>query len=264
MLSFNDVVNELGISEDELKKLVADNEIRSFHEAGELKFKKEDVNQLKNRLETAPTIVLSDTDSSSLLDDEPLLEEEPTLEEPTLEEPALEEPVLEEQPSSNETTLEEPVLEDAGKEPELDLSGPEEVSPSEETVMDVDGILDDDDDAITLEEPETDTSKSVGDDTVLDSGLGDEDDLSFGLDDTEEDDILGQATSSGGPRMLTPRTQEASPALTGLLVLLALILILPGAILINLASENGGVFPAWITEDLTFLNGVIDTILGWF
>ncbi len=240
MLSFNDVVNELGISEEELKKLVADNEIRSFHEGGELTFKQEDVNQLKNRLETAPTIVLSDTDSSSLLEEEPVLDE-----------PGFDEALLEE----------EPVLD---QEAELELPEMDEISPSEETVLDVDGILEDSD-SITLDDPDTVAAdeQSLGDDTVLDAGLGDEEDLSFGLDDTEEEDILGQEVQSG-PRRITARTQEANPVMTGLLVFLAILLALPGAILVNLSSPDGGVFPDWISKNLTFMNDLIDSILGLF
>jgi len=249
-MTFDEVLKELGISEDELKRKIAENEIRAFHEGGELKFKREDVMKLKNRLETAPTIILSDTDADSIL-------EEPTLEEPTLEEPAVEEPTLEE-PTLEEPTLEEPALE----EPISEASGGED-----ETVLSVEGLLEDEE-QIPLEEPGETVGagvgeETVGEDTVLDSGLLEEEDLGLALEETEEEPILGEEAREG-PRRVRPRPQESSPMMTGLLVVTCVLLILPGAILVNLAAGQEGIFPDWISENLTVLNDLIDTIVNLF
>jgi excisionase family DNA binding protein len=237
-LSFDEVMRELGVSEDELKRMIADNEIRAFHEGDELKFKREDVSKLRSSLETAPTIVLSDTDADSIL-------EEPALEEPSLEEPEL----------------------------ELDA---EDALASEETVLSVEGLLEDD--SPSLEEPILDdmggeilegedtapaVETSVGEDTVLDSGLLDEEDLSLGLDDTEEEGLLDEDVRAA-PRRVRARAQEASPMMTALLVVMCVILVLPGAVLVNLAGGDNGVFPPWIKENLSHLNPIIDGIINLF
>lgn len=251
MLSFNDVVSELGISEEELKKMIADNDIRTFRDGDELKFKRSDVSQLKNRLETAPTIVLSDTDSSSLLDE--IGDDDSLLEEPTSDDSLLEEP-----------SLDDGLLEDIGVE-EPSLSVDDETLASEETVLNVDGILDDGE-AITLDEPEEIGIgiDDIGDDTVLDSGLVEDEDLSLGFGDTEEDEILDEEEIQSGPRRISVQSQESSPVMTGLLLVTVIVMILPGAIIMNLAGGETGVYPGWITENLCFMNDMIDKILGWF
>lgn len=234
-LSFDEVTRELGISSGELKRMIADNEIRAFHAGGQLRFKREDVSKLKHRLETAPTIILSDTDADSIL-------EEPVLEEPVTGEPAL-----------------------AG----------EDALARDDTVLSVEGLLEDD--STSLEEPalaaeggleQEDTlppvAAGVGEDTVLDSGLLEEEDLSLaGVEEAEEGGLLEEGVRAA-PRRVRARSMESSPAMTAVLVVTGILLILPGAVLVNLSGGDNGVFPPWIGENLTFLNGVIDGIVSLF
>ena len=267
MMSFADVTRELGVSDAELKSMVAENQIRAFHEGGELLFKREDVAKLKESLETAPTIVLSDTEAESILEDSSVgdsLLDDSLLEEPVLEDAGLEEPLLDDV-SLEDVSLEEPVFD----EPLLADGLEDDVLSSEETVLSVDGLLEDDGlsidggDSLLEDDDFGGAPTSVGDDTVLDSGLLDDEDLSLGLDETEDDDLLGDGERAG-PRRVAARPQESSPVMTALMVVMAAALVLPGAILINLAGGDHGVFPGWITENLTFLNGAIDGIISLF
>jgi excisionase family DNA binding protein len=232
-MNFDEVLRELNISADELKRMVADGEIRSFHVGGQLKFKRDDVTKLKNRLETAPTIVLSETDANSIL-------EEPTLEEPSL----------------------------------LDA---EESLASEDTVLSVDGLLEDDSplpqppakdesDLIVESDVLAGSGSSVGEDTVLDSGLleeGDAGEMSLGLDDTQEEGLL-EEEGRAAPRRVRARPQEAHPIMTAVAVGAAAVLVIPGAILINLAGGDNGVFPEWIKGIPSAINGVVDGIINLF
>ncbi len=61
-MTFEDVLKELQIDEEELKKLVSQGELRGFREGKSMKFKKEDVVNLKKGRETEPTIILTDSD----------------------------------------------------------------------------------------------------------------------------------------------------------------------------------------------------------
>ncbi len=61
-MSFEDVLHELQIDEEELKKLVSQGELRGFRDGMSMKFKKEDVFNLKKGRETEPTIILTDSD----------------------------------------------------------------------------------------------------------------------------------------------------------------------------------------------------------
>jgi hypothetical protein len=61
-MSFEDVLKELQVDEEELKKLVSQGELRGFRDGTSMKFKKEDVQNLKKGRESEPTIILTDSD----------------------------------------------------------------------------------------------------------------------------------------------------------------------------------------------------------
>jgi len=61
-MSFEEVLGELQIDEEELKKLVSQGELRGFRAGNSMKFKKDDVLNLKQGRETEPTIILTDSD----------------------------------------------------------------------------------------------------------------------------------------------------------------------------------------------------------
>ena len=56
--TFDEVVKELKISEDELKKMVSEGEIRAFKDEDKMKFKKMDVEAKKAEHITEPTVIL--------------------------------------------------------------------------------------------------------------------------------------------------------------------------------------------------------------
>ncbi len=212
--------------------MVADNEIRAFHEGGELKFKREDVNKLKNRLETEPTIILSDTDAGKIIEDAPI-----ELESSILEEPLLDEPVL-------------------------DVNPADDALQSSETVLSVDGLLEDgpvsaDETALGMDLTE---SADAGHDTVFDSQLV-EDDLRI---DSDAGGLALDEDVRSGPRRIKAKAQEADPVMTVLTVAACALMILPGAVLVNMAGGQDGSYPAWINDNLSFLNGIIDEIVQLF
>lgn len=59
--SFEDVLKELELSEDDLKRMVSEGELRAFRDENKMKFKKEDVDNLKKGRITEPTIILPST-----------------------------------------------------------------------------------------------------------------------------------------------------------------------------------------------------------
>jgi hypothetical protein len=56
-MSFEKARKELGLKEDELKRLVSDGEIRGFRDKGQTVFRKEDIRSLKDALAQQPVIV---------------------------------------------------------------------------------------------------------------------------------------------------------------------------------------------------------------
>lgn len=77
--SFEKVLKELVIDEDELKRLVSEGEIRAFRDEDKMKFKKSDIDGLRKGRMTEPTIILPSGEGSAS-DDEVLLVEEDTSE----------------------------------------------------------------------------------------------------------------------------------------------------------------------------------------
>lgn len=59
--SFEDVMGELEVSEDDLKRMVSEGELRAFRDENKMKFRKEDVENLKKGRITEPTIILPST-----------------------------------------------------------------------------------------------------------------------------------------------------------------------------------------------------------
>ncbi|MBI2932899.1 MAG: helix-turn-helix domain-containing protein [Planctomycetes bacterium] len=62
--SFEDVMKELALSEEDLKRMVSEGELRAFRDENKMKFKKEDVDNLKKARVTEPTIILPSTPGS--------------------------------------------------------------------------------------------------------------------------------------------------------------------------------------------------------
>lgn len=59
--SFEDVLNELNVDEDELKRMVSEGELRAFRSENKMKFKAEDVENLKKGRVSEPTVILPST-----------------------------------------------------------------------------------------------------------------------------------------------------------------------------------------------------------
>jgi hypothetical protein len=67
--SFEDVMRELELGEEELKRMVSEGELRAFRDQNKMKFKKEDVESLRKGRITEPTIILPSTPSSETTDE---------------------------------------------------------------------------------------------------------------------------------------------------------------------------------------------------
>lgn len=64
-LSFDDALNELQMQEAELRALVSQGKLRAFRDENTLKFRRNDVNQLRRERETEATVVLRPDDIAS-------------------------------------------------------------------------------------------------------------------------------------------------------------------------------------------------------
>ena len=62
--SFDEVLGELDLSEDDLKRMVSEGELRAFRDENKMKFKREDVQHLRKGHVSEPTIILPSTPGS--------------------------------------------------------------------------------------------------------------------------------------------------------------------------------------------------------
>lgn len=134
---------------------------------------------------------------------------------------------------------------------------------TEETVLNIEGLLEDDGAGILEGETELDLGE-VGDDTVLDT-----DELVFdeSFDFSDDETVGGTAGDdlllSGTTEMQLVRKRPTT-AMTVLLALTLLILMVPAAVLLNLINGDG-TFPAWASEStVAFMNGLVEAVVGAF
>lgn len=227
-ISYQDALLELQLNEDELNDLVASGELRGFRDGDEVRFKHEDVANLKKSRETEPTIILSETQAEALGDFD-----------------------------------EDEIV--------IDLDS----MSTDETVLNIEGLLDDDTEGTTPipgdsfleDDDDLDIGGSIGDETVLDTDDLDLDD-DFDLDDDDDtlladddDDTLAVGVGGGTRRITRVKTESHGLWTVGLTVLLLLTLV-PAIILMNVMA---GTFPDWVDGAyLTSMNGMIEEVLNWF
>ncbi|MDE0959475.1 MAG: helix-turn-helix domain-containing protein [Planctomycetota bacterium] len=135
---------------------------------------------------------------------------------------------------------------------------------TEETVLNIEGLLEDDGGGGILEgEIELDLG-GVGDETVLDTDdLSFDDSFDFSDDETVGDTGGEDLLLSGATEMQMVRKKPAT-AMTALLALTILLLLVPTALLMNLINGDGS-FPAWGSEAaVTFMNGLVEGVVGLF
>ncbi|NRA75632.1 MAG: hypothetical protein HRU16_06780 [Planctomycetes bacterium] len=134
---------------------------------------------------------------------------------------------------------------------------------TEETVLNIEGLLEDDGAGILEGETELELG-DVGDDTVLDT---DELVLDDSFDFSDDETVGGTA---GDDMLLTGTTEmqlvrkRPSTAMTVALALTLLILLVPAAVLLNLINGDGA-FPQWASDStVSFMNGLVEAVVGAF
>ena len=150
----------------------------------------------------------------------------------------------------------EGLLDDGGLELE-DLS-------TEETVLNIEGLLEDDGgDGILEGEVELNLG-GVGDETVLDTDeLSFDDAFDFSDDETVGETGADDLVLSGATEMQLVRKKPAT-AMTVLLALTLLLMLVPTAVLLNLINGDGS-FPPWVSGSAVgFMNGLVEAVVGAF
>ncbi|MGE4633459.1 MAG: helix-turn-helix domain-containing protein [Planctomycetota bacterium] len=134
---------------------------------------------------------------------------------------------------------------------------------TEETVLNIEGLLEDDGAGILEGETELELG-DVGDDTVLDTDeLVLDDSFDFSDDETVGGTAADDMLLTGTTEMQLVR-KRPSTAMTVALALTLLILLVPAAVLLNLINGDGA-FPEWASDStVSFMNGLVEAVVGAF
>jgi hypothetical protein len=201
-LNFDDVMKELDLSEEDLRRMVSEGELRAFRSENKMKFRKEDVQKLKSGRESEPTVVLPAEEEAEAADSGLELElEESAAEAPAAEAEAVEleaAPELELESEEAPTELEPVVEEEALVEAEAPAAEAEEL-PALEAEAEDSGFGD-----LTVEEapaeiPETDATQveeEAGQEMETASTTAP---LAFAEETIAEEEATGKVTEEGEP-----------------------------------------------------------------
>jgi hypothetical protein len=286
-MSFDDACRELGVTEAELEQLVAAGEIASIKEGDTLFFKKEVIRKFKKSRESEPTILLAD-EEVNLLDGEEidLLDDDegttPTRKgaTPPAAPKRATEPMeisLDDDAGLEDLDLEEEGAEKAagptklpGPASKKQKKAPAAADTGDETLLNLDGLLEDDSEATT-------PVPSVDDSTLLDTDLldlGGEGDP-FSSDTVEETaaDLTEQGTllRGGGARVMQMKRKSSHAAWTVALALASLVLVLPLGVLLSLMFSESGVaksgsppaVTSWVKK-FNILEGPVEALADMF
>ena len=270
-MRFDEACRELGISKAELEHIVAAGEIASIKEGDTLFFNSDVVQKLKEQRDSEPSILLTDDEINLLEDDVEEIDLLGDDEGTTAAESA-------DPADGAEISLKDDALPDL----DLDVSeadadvvvvkGAEQGSEDDETLLDMDGLLEE-------ESESTSPVLETEDDTLLDTDLldltGETDPFSADTaEGTELDDLAEQGAllRGGGPRVMQMKRKKSDAWWTVTLAVAAILLILPLGILTNLVfttspGAEAGLSPTgaytWIT-DYNVLQGSIEAVADFF
>jgi hypothetical protein len=280
-MAFEEVLDELMVDEEELKKLVSQGELRGFRDGMSMKFKKEDVLALKKGRDTEPTIILTDSDQELGItesSDELILDESTS--DTVVNIGDLMSPDRQEDEIVFSDSTEEFSISPHDSDPEAAIPTVEVPSIDEDM-----GLFETDSDAALIasqsaaELSATTEAKPIrmdsADETfeLLDEDMEDDNretgDFIEVMDEEEVEEIAPRKTTSGRVsrsarlRAMQMKQRPSELVWTVVAMVVVILLILPGSIVVN---QIQGTTPEWVTgfsESLRgFLGGIFEGLMS--
>ena len=270
-LSFEEAARELGVSEAELEKLVAEGKINAVKDGDSLSFKRSVVDSYKSQGADDPQILLSDEEIDLLGDDD--IDFGIDVGGDSGAGDAETTPAAGGGADVIDLSLDDDL-------PEIQLGG----GGGEETVLDLEEMLEGDSESTTpIPGGELDLGGGdIGDETLLDTDildLGEDDADTFELD-TTEDTLLdpteeGTLLRGGGARVMQMKRRKSHAGWTAILALGGLLMLVPLAVLLStvyiedlrigdIGDDKGRATHAWIEEYGGILRGAVDGLADLF
>ncbi|OGG50006.1 MAG: hypothetical protein A3F84_02255 [Candidatus Handelsmanbacteria bacterium RIFCSPLOWO2_12_FULL_64_10] len=194
--SFDEVMGELEVSEEELRRMVSEGELRAFRSENKMKFRKEDVEVLQTGKESEPTIMLPTDEEAAAGDDIALdLDIEDTAADLSADageaEPEMELDLEAEPEPEMDLEEDEPVQEEPAEEeeevPTLEADTPDDSGLDDLTLAEDDATIEEADETL-VEDEDMDTASTTAPLAFADEG---------GEEETEEETATGEVTEEG-------------------------------------------------------------------
>lgn len=258
-MTFQEVLEELQIDEEELKRLVSNAELRGFRAGSSMKFKRDDVMALKQGRETEPTIILTDSDQEMGIAES---SDELILEDSTSDTVINIGDIMGGARSGSQQEIIFDTTEEYTVSPHGEDSDPEAAIPTVEvpSISEDMGLVETDSDA-ALVEASSDESMETEAFELMDESGETTDGVATAPRTSQR--TSGRAKLSQSARMRSLEFQQkASHAVwtVGLLIIIMLAMVQFGV----MYSEILGSSPSFVLEVTNPLRGMVDSMFTWF
>ncbi len=262
-MTFQEVLEELQIDEDELKRLVSNAELRGFRAGSSMKFKRDDVMNLKQGRETEPTIILTDSDQEMGIAES---SDELILEDSTSDTVIHIGDIMGGARSGSQQEIIFDTTEEYTVSPhDSDISDPESVIPTVEvpSISEDMGLVETDSDAALVEVGSDESMETEAFELMDESGETETDGMAVaGSSRRKSGRTSGRSMSqSARMRALDMEQQTSHPIMTMTLLLIVVMLSLQFGVLY---SEMLGSSPKWTLEFTGPLRNMIDGFYAMF
>jgi hypothetical protein len=260
-MTFQDVLEELQIDEDELKRLVSNAELRGFRAGSSMKFKRDDVMNLKQGRETEPTIILTDSDQEMGIAES---SDELILEDSTSDTVIHIGDIMGGARSGSQQEIIFDTTEEYTVSPhDSDISDPESVIPTVEvpSISEDMGLIETDSDAALVEVGSDESMETEAFELMDESGETETDGMAVAEKGGSRRGSRRQMSQSARMRALDMQKKQGHPVMTAMLLGMVVMLSVQFGVLY---SELLGSSPQWTLEFTDPLRSVIDACYAQF
>ena len=259
-MTFQEVLEELQIDEDELKRLVSNAELRGFRAGSSMKFKRDDVMALKQGRETEPTIILTDSDQEMGIAES---SDELILEDSTSDTVINIGDIMGGARSGSQQEIIFDTTEEYTVSPHGEDSDPEAAIPTVEvpSISEDMGLVETDSDAALVEASSDESMETEAFELMDESGETTDGVATAGPPRSQRTSGRAKLSQSARMRSLEFQQRASHAAWTiGLLIIIMLAMVQFGI----MYSEILGSSPTFVLEVTSPLRGMVDSMYTWF
>ena len=259
-MTFQEVLEELQIDEEELKRLVSNAELRGFRAGSSMKFKRDDVMALKQGRETEPTIILTDSDQEMGIAES---SDELILEDSTSDTVINIGDIMGGARSGSQQEIIFDTTEEYTVSPHGEESDPEAAIPTVEvpSISEDMGLVETDSDAALVEAGSDESMETEAFELMDESGETETDGVATAQKPSQRASARTKLSQSARMRALEIEKRQSHAAWTMTLLVIIIMAMVQFGIMY---SETLGSSPNFVLEITNPLRGMVDSMYTWF